>query len=153
MANQQQTFPVTQQTQFIIEHYYAEERRTLTEQVGNIPALIGYDKEGVEAYLKDYMQHLSATEKNEGLTSYRMISYKDNTIHLRKTYQKPQYDGYYAQAFNGYLVIMNGDKKTVYEYTNISIHVLPQEVQDCLDMGYYLENEEDVYNFLEAYSS
>lgn len=153
VANQQQTFPVTQQTQFVVEHYYVEDKRTLTEKIGNIPTLIGCDKEGVENYLSNYMSHLSAIEKSEGLTSYRMISYKDDTIHLRKTYEKPQYDGYYAQAFNGYLVIMNGDKKTVYEYTNISIHILPKEIQDSLDTGYYLEKEEDVYNFLEAYSS
>ena len=152
-AKEQSPFPITQETHFQVEYYYKEEDRTLTEDIGSIPALLGCDKAGVERYLKDYMHHLSKEEQEEGLVSYGMISYRGNTIYLRKTYQKPIYNGYYAKSFNGYVVIMNGDEKTVYEYTQIPIHLLPDEMKEQVMNGYYLDNEEDLYNFLENYSS
>ena len=48
---------------------------------------------------------------------------------------------------------MNGDEKTVYEYTQIPIHLLPDDMKEQVMNGYYLDNEEDLYNFLENYSS
>lgn len=153
VAKENSPFPITQETHFQVEYYYKEENRTLTENIGSIPALLGCDKTGVERYLKDYMQHLSKDEQEKGLVSYGMISYRDNTIYLRKTYQKPVYKGYYAKSFNGYVVIMNGDEKTVYEYTQIPIHLLPDEMKEQVMNGYYLNNEEDLYSFLENYSS
>lgn len=153
VANNQNTFPVTKETQFEIEHYYLDEERRLIENVGNIPILIGCDKEGVQSYLKEYMTHLETEERTKGLSSFEMISYSDNVIKLRKTYVQPIYEGFYAKSFNGYIVIMNGDEKTVYEYTQISVHVLPEKIQNELQSGYFLEDETALYNFLETYSS
>lgn len=147
------TFPVTKDTVFEIEHYYLDEKRKLTEEVSSIPALLGCDKQGVQDYLQDYMEHLSYEEKEKGLTSYNLISYRENTIRLRKTYHTPEYKGYIAQSFNGTIVILNGDGKTVFEYTEIPISNLPEELQEQVIVGYPLENEEDLYSFLENYSS
>lgn len=147
------TFPVTKDTVFEIEYYYPEEKRTLTEQVDDIPALLGCGRQGVEHYLKEYMEHLSHEEKEQGLTSYELVSYSGNTICLRKTFRKPEYNGYLAQSFNGTIVILNGDGKTVFEYTQIPISNLPEELQEKVIVGYRLENEEDLYSFLENYSS
>lgn len=153
VANQASTFPVTKETQFEIEHYYVEKQRTLTEHVGNIPILIGCDKAGVEAYLDEYISNLSAEEKAQGLSSYQLVSYQDHTICLRKTYDLPKYEGYYAKSFNGTIVILQGDEKTVYEYTQIPVNILPDNIQEDVQKGYYLEDENALYNFLETYSS
>lgn len=152
-APKAETFPVTKDTVFEIEHYYPDEKRKLTEQVGSIPALLGCDKQGVQDYMKDYMEHLSYEEKEKGLTSFDLISYHENTICLRKTYHEPQYNGYIAQSFNGTIVILNGDGKTVFEYTQIPISNLPEDLQEQVILGYPLESEEDLYSFLENYSS
>ncbi len=153
VANQASTFPVTKETQFEIEHFYVEEQRTLTEHVGNIPILIGCDKAGVETYLNEYISNVSAEEKAQGLSSYQLVSYQGNTICLRKTYELPKHEGYYAKSFNGTIVILQGDEKTVYEYTQIPINVLPDNIQEDIQEGYYLEDDNALYNFLETYSS
>lgn len=153
VANSTETFPVTKETQFDIEYYYENEQRTLTERVGNMPILLGCNKTGVEKYLDEYMSHLSNEERAEGLVSYRLVSYSNNVICLRKTYKIPDYTGYYAKSFNGYIVILNGDEKTVYEYTQIPVNSLPENIQKEMKDGYFLENEIDLYNFLETYSS
>lgn len=153
VANNPVTFPVTKDTQFKIEHFYMDEQRTLTENVGNMPILIGCDKQELEQYLDEYMKHLSAEEKAEGLSSYEMVSYANNIITLRKTYQIPTYEGYYAKSFNGTIVILKGDEKTVYEYTQISVSTLPEDLQKQVQNGFFLEDDNALYNFLETYSS
>ena len=153
VAASKETFPVSQSTTFEIQHYYPDENRTLTEQVDTIPILIGSDKEEVLKYLEDYMNHLSQEEQEKGLVSYELISYQDNHISLRKTYKKEEVKGYYAKSFNGTIVILNGDGKTVYEYTQIPINTLPEELQEKVISGYYLETDEALYSFLENYSS
>lgn len=153
VANNPVTFPVSRDTQFKVEHYYADEKRILTENVGNIPVLIGCDKKELEKYLDDYMTHLSASEKEDGLSSYELVSYAGNVITLRKTYQMPIYEGYYAKSFNGTIVILKGDEKTVYDYTQILVNTLPEDIQKKVQAGFFLEDENELYNFLETYSS
>lgn len=152
-AKNSDTFPVTKNTVFEIEYYYPDEQRTLKEQVNDIPALLGCDKAGVLTYLDDYMQHLSYEEQDKGLASFELISYNENRIYLRKTFKREARSGYYAKSFNGTIVILNGDEKTVFEYTRIPINVLPENLQEEVIQGYYLETEEDLYSFLENYSS
>lgn len=152
-APKAETFPVTKDTTFEIEYYYPDEQKRLTEQITDMPMLLGCDKEGVINYLEDYMKHLSYEEREQGLISFELISYKENHLCFRKTYRKQEYQGYYAKSFNGTIVILNGDGKTVYEYTQIAIDSLPDDLQLQVLEGYPLENEEDLYSFLENYST
>ena len=153
VAEQKSTFPVNKSTVFNVEYYYPEEDRSLKEQLNYIPALLGCDKAGVEKYLADYMDNLSRKEQEEGLVSYELIAYKDNEITLRKTFRTPKINGYYAKSFNGLIVILNGDGKTVYEYTQISLASLPEDMREDILKGYYIETEEELYSFLENFTS
>lgn len=152
-AAKRTAFPVDDVTSFVIEYYYPDEQRLLTEHLDEIPMLLGCDKDGVEAYLSDYMKHLSMEEQEEGLISYELVGYNEKELTLRKTYRKEKKKGFYARSFNGTIVILQGDGKTVYEYTQIMIHTLPEDMQDKVNAGYYLEDEEALYSFMENYSS
>ena len=44
-------------------------------------------------------------------------------------------------------------KKTVYEYTDISLEGLPENLQKEIQNGKYIETSENLYGFLENYSS
>ncbi|MCM1158924.1 MAG: hypothetical protein NC300_11035 [Bacteroidales bacterium] len=152
VARQTPTFPVNKNTVFEIEYYYPDENRTLKEETKNIPALLGCSKEGLLRYLEDYMNHLSYEDQEKGLVSYELVSYNENHIYLKKTFQQQNFTGFYAKSFNGTIVILNGDEKTVYEYTQIPINTLPENLQEEVIEGYYLEDEAALYNFLENYS-
>lgn len=152
-SSQQVPFPIDKMNTFVIEYYYPEEERLLKEEVQELPELLGLDKLGVENYLKEYMQNLSREEKEDGLVSYQLVQYRGKQITLRKTYRKNIQGGYYAQSFNGNVVILKNDRKTVYEYTQIMIHLLPEDMREKVIAGLYLENDEELYNFLENYSS
>lgn len=153
VSENKSAFPISKSTSFVVEYEYPEENRILKEHIESIPALLGCDKAGVEKYLETYMDNLSRDEKEAGLVSYKLISYRENEITLRKTYKKPEPSGYYAKSYNGLIVILNGDEKTVYEYTRISLASLPEDMRPEIINGYYLADDEELYSFLENYTS
>ena len=62
-------------------------------------------------------------------------------------------DCYYLKELNWYVVVYLSDKKTVYEYTDISLEYLPENLQKEIQNGKYIETSESLYGFLENYSS
>lgn len=62
-------------------------------------------------------------------------------------------DCYFLMEVNGYVAVYMSDKETVYEYTNIEISELPYVLQNEIKNGKYIENIEELYGFLENYSS
>lgn len=62
-------------------------------------------------------------------------------------------DGYYVMELHGYVAVYLSDKETLYETTEISMQDLPEEVQEEVRVGKYLETTRELYGFLENYSS
>lgn len=62
-------------------------------------------------------------------------------------------DGYYISIKNGYVIVYNADKSTIYEYTDIIYDGLPEELKEEIAEGKYIESTEELYGFLENYSS
>lgn len=62
-------------------------------------------------------------------------------------------EGYYLLEEKGYLVVYASDRKTVYEYTDIAFDELPSAVRDEIRYGKYIRSQEELYGFLENYSS
>ena len=60
---------------------------------------------------------------------------------------------YYLLEKNGYVVVYLSDKETIYEYTSIDVETLPVTVQNEVKNGKYIEDIEELYGFLENYSS
>lgn len=54
---------------------------------------------------------------------------------------------------NGYVVVYLSDKKTAYEYTDILYDELPATIREEIRNGKYMESTEELYGFLENYSS
>lgn len=152
-APEPNTFPISEKTTFVVEYYYPEENRTLVENVDHIPALLGCDLEGAKNYFSNYIKNMSVEEREAGLCSYEIISYHGQEIRLRKTYKSKMNSGFIVKSFNGMIVILKGDGKTVYEYTQINIGTLPEELREQVTDGFYIETEEELYSFLENYSS
>ena len=63
------------------------------------------------------------------------------------------YDAYYLKELHGYVAVYLQDGTTLYETTSLSVNNLPDEVQQDLKNGIYLKSAEELYGFLENYSS
>lgn len=60
---------------------------------------------------------------------------------------------YYLTELNGYVAVYLSDRKTIYEYTNIAMDSLPDEIHAEIKDGKVIEGTKTLYGFLESYSS
>lgn len=145
---------VTNTTKYILEYYNSKEF-TLEEQSLPTPAdFVGLTREELIDYLKGYEASPSLEDKQLGFESFELVSFSKDQIVLRKTYH-PYADNYkyFLVAENGFITVYYADKSTVYEYTNISTEDLPNELKEEVVNGKYITTLDDLYNFLENYSS
>lgn len=82
--------------------------------------------------------------KTESLQSSDSISTKGNAM---------KNSGYCISVLQGYVVVYYSDHKTIFEVTDIPVSSLPENVQDKVMNSIYMESEEQLYRFLENYSS
>ena len=84
-------------------------------------------------------------------TEQRSVAEEDK---LLQTQANPQVEtAYYLSELSGYVVVYEKDKKTIYEHTNILVDELPENIQIEILNDLKLENLQEVYGFLENYSS
>lgn len=62
-------------------------------------------------------------------------------------------EGYFLKELQGYVAVYLSDKTTIYEFTNIPVLDLPEELQNEIREEKHIETEEELYAFLENYSS
>ncbi len=60
---------------------------------------------------------------------------------------------YYLIEEFGYVNIYLADRETIYEYTNITMDMLPAALQSEISEGKGMTSERELYDFLENYSS
>ena len=60
---------------------------------------------------------------------------------------------YYLCEKDGCVAVYLGDRRTVYETTSISVKLLPQKLQEQIRKGKWIRSQEELYGFLENYSS
>jgi hypothetical protein len=54
---------------------------------------------------------------------------------------------------DNYVTVYRLPEQELYEYTDVILDVLPADLKDEIQDGKYLKNEEELYNFLENYTS
>lgn len=60
---------------------------------------------------------------------------------------------YLLRNHDGYVAVYQLPENEIYEYTDVIMDVLPAGLQEEIHDGKYLKNEEELYNFLENYTS
>ena len=60
---------------------------------------------------------------------------------------------YLLRNYNGYVAVYQLPENEIYEYTDVIMDILPVGLQEEIHDGKYLKNEEELYNFLENYTS
>ncbi|MCH5273472.1 MAG: hypothetical protein J1E35_07345 [Lachnospiraceae bacterium] len=116
--------------------------------------LIGMTREELIEYIERYMDNLSLSEYEAGLMAYEIVSFSENKVILRKTYDanKVPYK-YYVNISDGMVIVYYSDLKSVFEYTHIPAVDLAEEVRLALIKGIYVRDREELYSLLESFSS
>lgn len=151
-TNNEQT--VTNTTKYILEHYNSKEF-TLKEETLPTPAdFVGLTRDELINYLKKYEEAPSLEDKKQGFESFELVSFSKDQIVLRKSYHPYEEDyKYYLIGENGLVTVYYVDKSTIYEYTDIVVDELPDDLKEEVINGKYISTVDDLYNFLENYSS
>lgn len=76
---------------------------------------------------------------------------KEESITTKGTAEKNE--GYYLCELQGYVVVYLGDRQTIYEMTEIAVEALPEQVRREVETGKFVETVNELYGFLENYSS
>ncbi len=141
-------------TRYIIETYDVKENALSKEVLGTPEYLVGLKRDEVIRYLSDYMRTIPLEDYEKGLLSYELISFSNEEIVLRKTYNSDRivYQ-FYLIVLDGYVTVYYSDKKTVYEYTDIELQNLSEKEQNRLVDGFYVKDQEELYGVLESYTS
>lgn len=62
-------------------------------------------------------------------------------------------EGFYLCELQGFVCVYLADRSTIYEFTEIPVTDLPEEVQQEVAEGKYVGTVKELYAFLENYSS
>ncbi len=85
--------------------------------------------------------------------SFKISSYGTDKVVFRQEEVEPQKEGYKLHVEEGYIVVYENSGNQVFEYTDIPLEALPKELQSEILLGKQIETIDELYNFLENYSS
>lgn len=141
-------------TQYIIEEVDMK-KETSVETKWKVPdRYIGMDRERFVREMELYQQSPTLKDQELGFISAEVVSFSKAKVVVRKNYIfKELCTSFYLVNEKNFVVVYCDDLKTVYMNTNISLDTLPDELKQEIIQNKYIATEEELYNFLESYSS
>ncbi|MDE6847357.1 MAG: hypothetical protein K2J99_16545 [Lachnospiraceae bacterium] len=127
---------------------------TVNETEESIPLkYIGLDREELIQELEAYDNNPPLTELEQGFETIELTAFSKDRVAICKYYKLEKDTGYYLMVADHFIVVYREDKQTLYMNTDILLESLSETLQTEIMQGKYVETEEELYNFLESYSS
>ena len=141
-------------TTYIIE-YYSLIENTISQEIIDVPSeVVGFNRKKLTDYIQEYMENLPEEERKAGLISYELTTFSEDKVIVRKTYSTPKIEyTFYLDVQMGKVIVRQFYDDTLYAYTEIKFADLPENLKQEILSGKYIENIEELYEFLETYSS
>lgn len=145
---------VTANTQYILQEYNALNAQMEEKEINAPDKYIGLDREKLVEEIESYNQNPSLTDLEKGFTYMELVSFSGKKIVVRKSYEpEEETKGFFLLNENHYVVVYNQKLTEVYMDTDILVEDLPQKLQEEIINMKFVEDEGELYNFLESYSS
>lgn len=139
---------------YFLETCYLQSQTEEREQLALPGFMVGLDRKELTAYVEGYMESMPVNEYLSGLVSYEIVSFAADKVVLRKTYNETKVENqFYICQKGDFIVVYYSDLRTVYEYTEIRMDSLAEEVQQVLREGFYVKDAQELYSILEGYTS
>lgn len=145
---------VTQRTKLTLQLYNRIEGSLQEEETAMPVEYIGMSRTELEEYLEQYRRQPSLEDVEAGFEKYQILSFSSSQLVLRKVLAPAatSYRFYLTEEF-GCITVYYVDQRTVFEYTNILVDTLPEDVKEQIERGKYVQDEDSLYSFLETYTS
>lgn len=132
----------------ILDHTEMEIVKRLPEKY------IGMNREQFLTVMDIYQAFPPLSEQQRGFVGLEVLSFSRERVVVRMNYQYIQPStSFYLAAYDNKVWVYLEDKQTVYIETDIRVDLLPEELQQKIMQMMWVENQEELYNFLENYSS
>lgn len=142
------------ETQYVLEEKDILGNTTL-ETTKKLPQkYIGMNREQFLEAMNVYESFPPLSEQERGFVGLEVISFSRERVVVQMNYKYVKSDGnFYLMVYDNEVLVYLEDKETVYIETGIRLDTLPEEVQYDIINGLFIEKQEDLYDFLETYSS
>lgn len=150
----EETPVITADTKYLIEEVNLSDG-TIEEKETLIPVkYIGLDRESLIKELEAYDNNPPLSDLEQGFETIELSGFSKDRVVICKYYRPEEEEqGFYLMVADHFVIVYKEDKKTIYMNTDILLENLSQKLQDEIIQGKYMENEQELYNFLESYSS
>lgn len=145
---------ITADTLYLIEEVNLADG-TVQEKEAQVPVkYIGLDRVGLIEELQQYDKNPALSDLKLGFQTIELSSFSKDRVVICKYYRPEEEDnGFYLMVADHYVIVYEGDKETVHMNTDILLSSLSETLQAEIIKGKYVEDERELYNFLESYSS
>lgn len=145
---------VTANTHYVVQQYNTVTGETVEEEVDAPDKFVGLDRERLVQEIKEYNLNPSLTDMEKGFDYMELVSFSSGRVVVRKSYDFTEEEkGFFLLNENHYVVVYDHSLSHVYMNTDIKVEELPDSLQEEILNMKYVEDEGELYNFLESYSS
>lgn len=155
-ASAQEENVISADTSFVMIEVNMADQSETVEEIPVPTYYMGMDRADFEKQIQTYDSSPSLQELQKGYQGSEIRSFSGNRVELCRFYQiqaEETDEYYYLAIFKNKVVVYKSDGKTIYMETDIPAEDLPADVMQELIRGRVVNTEEDLYDFLESYSS
>lgn len=141
-------------TEYILQEIDMESG-TIVEYSYKLPdKYLGMNRDSFLEAMDAYEQSPPLKEVERGFVGLEVLTFSSQKVVVQMSYAflEPT-ENFYIGVEQNYVVVYLEDKETVYMQTDILLENLPEAVQNQIMLYMYVKGEEDLYHFLESYSS
>lgn len=145
---------ITRRTVYVLEEYSLNDGNLISETISPPVEVLGYDRRRMLDYIQECMENMPEEDREKGLISCELTDFSRDKVVLRKTYYKEEPTAeFYLDVQMGRIVVYQTVDDSLYAYTEVKFNQLPEELRREILAGKYIETVEELYHFLETYSS
>lgn len=143
---------LTADTSYVILSYDALSGEIQENEETPPDKYIGLTRDMLAEELKEYEESPSLTDLEKGFSNIELLSFSPSRVVIRKSYEREE-EGYFLVNVDHTVVVYDKSLTHMYMDTGILVEELPWSVQSEIMHMKYIETENELYNFLESYSS
>lgn len=147
---------ITADTSFVVVDVNVDDMTQERQEIPTPSYYMGMNREEFESQRKVQDASPPLSELQRGYQGSEVKSFSESMVELYKFYQENTQETeeyFYLAIRDNRVVVYQADGETIYMETDIAADKLPGEVLQELLQKRIVNSEEDLYDFLEAYSS
>lgn len=144
---------VTADTLYLVENVNLTKGTTIQTQESMPVKYIGLNREELLEELSFYCDNPPLIELEQGFENAELTAFSKDRVAVCKYYRDKTPKHFYLKVADHFIIVCEEDGQTLFMNTDILLERLPESLQREIISGKPVASEEELYLFLESYSS